>query len=97
MENESRVEPSKITNRRDEDMNGKLAKRIRREVNFNPNAAREYRETKHTGRVVHTGRVSPNGRPELTLMTLRTEVSTGSRAEYQTLKASVLGAKRAGR
>lgn len=60
-------------------MNGKLAKRIRREVNFNPNAAREYRRKNvWHGFLYHT----------------YTAVSTGSRAAYQTLKASVLGAKR---
>lgn len=39
------MESSKTTNRRVEDMNGKLAKRIRKAVNFNPNAVREYRRT----------------------------------------------------
>lgn len=60
-------------------MNGKLAKQIRREVNFNPNAAREYREEN----VWHGF-----------LYRTHTAVSTGSRAAHQTLKASVLGAKR---
>ena len=75
-------------------MNGKLAKRIRRAGNFTPNAAREYRETSHTERGAPTGRLTLDGKPELTRMSLRTVVSTGSRAAYQTLKASVLGAKR---
>ena len=79
------MESSKITNRRVEGMNGKLAKRIRRAVNFTPNAAREYRETHHTERV------APDG------MTLHTAVATGSRAAYQTLKVSVLAAGRGGR
>ena len=82
MKNESRVEPSKITNRRDKDMNGKLAKQIRREVNSNPNAAREYRRTNVGGWFLYP---------------TYTAVSTGSRAAYQTLKASVLAAGRGGR
>ena len=90
----SRVESSKITNRRDKDMNGKLAKQIRREVNFNPNAAREYRRVKRAERVAPTGRVTPNGIPEITWVTSYTEVSTGCRAAYQKLKTSVLAAKR---
>ena len=75
-------------------MNGKLAKRIRRAVNFTPNAVREYRRVKRAERVAPTGMVTPNGIPEITWMTLHMEVSTGSRAAYQTLKALVLGAKR---
>lgn len=94
MKSRSRVESSKTTNRRVEDMNGKLAKRIRKAVNFNPNAAREYRRVKRPERVAPTGRVTPNGMPEITWMPLYTAVSTGSRAAYQTLKASVLAAKR---
>lgn len=77
-------------------MNGKLAKQIRKAVNFNPNAAREYRGTNHTERVAPTGRLTPDGKPELTRMALHTAASTGSRATYQTLKASVLAAKRGG-
>ena len=76
------MESSKITNRRVEGMNGKLAKRIRRAVNFTPNAAGEYREEN----VWHGF-----------LYRTSTAVSTGSRAAYQTLKASVLAAGRGGR
>ena len=79
MKNGSRVESSKITNRRDEDMNGKLAKQIRRAVNFSPNAAREYREEN----VGHGF-----------LYRTHTAVATGCRAAYQKLKTSVLGARR---
>ena len=75
-------------------MNGKLAKQIRKAVNFNPNAAREYRGTNHTERVAPTGKLTFNGKPELTRMPLHTAVATGHRAAYQTLKALVLGAKR---
>lgn len=78
-------------------MNGKLAKQIRRAVSFNPNAAREYRETNHTERVTPTGRLTLHGRAELTRLSPHTAVATGHRAAYQTLKASVLAAKRAGR
>lgn len=77
-------------------MNGKLAKRIRRAVNFTPNAARGYRGANRTERVAPTGRVAPNGIPELTRIALCTAVATGNRAAYQNLKASVLGAKRNG-
>lgn len=75
-------------------MNGKLAKRIRREVNFNPNAAREYRQTRPTQQVAPTGGTTPHGGAELTLLSLHTAVSTGNRAKYQTLKASVPAARR---
>ena len=64
-------------------MNGKLVKQIRKAANFNPNAAREYRKTNRTERVARTGWVA-----------LHTAVATGNRAKYQTLKASVLAAKR---
>ena len=75
-------------------MNGKLAKQIRKAVNFNPNAMRGYRETNHTERAAPTGRLTLDGKPELTRTSLHTTVATGHRAAYKTLKASVLKAKR---
>lgn len=69
-------------------MNGKLAKQIRKAINFNPNAAREYRKTNRTERVAPTGRLTFNGKPALVArVPSHTAVSTGSRAAYQTLKA----------